>query len=161
MRTKRNTFIKGTRTEPKSKCRTGKKYYACESDAKIALANCQSDRNKSQRREQRYYKCPHCSGWHLTSRPNRYQTKRSSDRKTSISQVKRPKGVRVFIEHIDNAWYYTIPRAHITMYMSSRDQACEKAQLEGWRIEVHWECWFDNRHRNARFNELYQRITGV
>lgn len=47
--------------------------FGTELDAKIALANTQGvaasarHRPEDRRGEQRYYRCPACKGWHLTS----------------------------------------------------------------------------------------------
>ena len=48
---------------------TGKRKFYTEQAAKTALI--QSSKNKDRRhlrRECRYYKCPDCGGWHLTSK---------------------------------------------------------------------------------------------
>lgn len=50
------------------KCRTGKRRYRDKLDAAMALSSTQSPRARGDRREARSYKCPHCKGWHLTSR---------------------------------------------------------------------------------------------
>lgn len=47
-------------------CRTGKRRYATELDAKIKLALIPDSPN---RRELRAYLCPFCCGWHLTHQP--------------------------------------------------------------------------------------------
>lgn len=51
-----------------SRCaKSGKVRYRTLLDAKIALAD--THRNpKSKRDEKRYYRCPYCDGWHLTSK---------------------------------------------------------------------------------------------
>ena len=53
-------------------CTTGKIRFATEHDAQVALVGAVVGRNrgKTQRHEQRYYVCPFCAGWHLTSRPD-------------------------------------------------------------------------------------------
>lgn len=40
--------------------------YRTKLDAKLALASTQRSRNP-RREERRYYRCPACKGWHLTS----------------------------------------------------------------------------------------------
>lgn len=40
--------------------------YRTKLDAKLALASTQRSRNP-RREEHRYYRCPACKGWHLTS----------------------------------------------------------------------------------------------
>ncbi|AOZ63843.1 hypothetical protein SEA_WEASELS2_265 [Rhodococcus phage Weasels2] len=47
-----------------------KKRYRDELNAKIALMNT-SLRDKEKRKECRYYKCPKCRGFHLTSQQKR------------------------------------------------------------------------------------------
>jgi hypothetical protein len=50
-------------------CKTGKIRYRDELAAKIALANTKRTRgSRSLKEEKRAYRCPHCTGWHLTSR---------------------------------------------------------------------------------------------
>ncbi|MFI8962091.1 hypothetical protein ACIGO8_08240 [Streptomyces sp. NPDC053493] len=56
-----------TRHAPAASCRTGKARYRDEVAAKLALARI--DTGHGNRRERRAYRCPHCRGWHLTSRP--------------------------------------------------------------------------------------------
>lgn len=48
-------------TKPPRKIR-----YRNELDAKLALASTQRSRNP-RRKERRYYRCPECKSWHLTS----------------------------------------------------------------------------------------------
>jgi len=48
--------------------KTGKLRYRDELGARIALAKLQSRRSSKRRLERRYYHCPFCSGWHLTSK---------------------------------------------------------------------------------------------
>ena len=53
----------------KKKLRRGKTRkirYRTKLDAKLALASTQRSRNP-RREERRYYRCPACKGWHLTS----------------------------------------------------------------------------------------------
>lgn len=54
-------------------CPTGKVKYASEHDAQIALVGALVNRNRGrlQRHEQRWYQCPMCTGWHLTSKPDK------------------------------------------------------------------------------------------
>lgn len=62
------TFKRGA----KGVCPSGKLRYASSIDAAIALANAQRARHVKGRDavvEQRHYRCPTCSGWHLTSKP--------------------------------------------------------------------------------------------
>lgn len=54
-----------------------KKRYSDELGAKIALASTIGKRGK-RRNETRYYKCPVCRGWHLTSQPAKDGTKNLS-----------------------------------------------------------------------------------
>lgn len=55
---------------PDGKCRTGKAMYSTEDKAARALAAAKRDRNRSGSGhvEERYYLCPICDGFHLTSR---------------------------------------------------------------------------------------------
>lgn len=56
----------------KGRCPTGKDRFATEHDAGLALVNCKIARvlhHKHKRKEQRYYCCSQCRGWHLTSKP--------------------------------------------------------------------------------------------
>lgn len=51
---------------------TGKRKYYTEHDVKGALRSASKVRDKNRRRDRvrrecRYYKCPDCDGWHLTS----------------------------------------------------------------------------------------------
>ena len=55
-----------TRRAPAATCRTGKARYRDGVAAKLALARI--DPGDGRRRERRAYRCPHCRGWHLTSR---------------------------------------------------------------------------------------------
>lgn len=49
------------------KCK--KRRYRDQVDAKIALANIQwRDNARRQKTETRLYRCPHCKGYHLTSK---------------------------------------------------------------------------------------------
>lgn len=55
-------------------CRTGKRRYRNEAEAKAALMSARSrgrmdDPKAERRREDRYYPCPICGGFHLTSAP--------------------------------------------------------------------------------------------
>lgn len=51
-------------------CPTGKRVYRSERAAAHALAVCQGERPDGDRRtEVAWYPCPHCYGYHLTSRP--------------------------------------------------------------------------------------------
>lgn len=51
-----------------SRCaKSGKVRYRTSLDAKIALAKTHRSR-KPKRDEKRYYRCPYCDGWHLTSK---------------------------------------------------------------------------------------------
>jgi hypothetical protein len=52
---------------PSELCPTGKKIYADEADALIALAKIRGRKNGKQA-ERRAYHCTQCRGWHLTSR---------------------------------------------------------------------------------------------
>ena len=66
-----------------SKCRaTGKWRYVSEFHALTALTGVTETQAmdaqlgiESKRREQRYYRCPFCHGWHLTSKPRHESTK--------------------------------------------------------------------------------------
>lgn len=51
-------------------CPTGKVRLRDETAAALALAEVKRKRN-GLRVEQRYYECPRCKGWHLTSQPAR------------------------------------------------------------------------------------------
>ena len=46
--------------------------YRDKLSAKIALATARNGRS-SRREERRYYRCPDCLGWHLTSKPGKAQ----------------------------------------------------------------------------------------
>lgn len=54
-------------------CPTGKRRFDTEHDAQVALVDAVIGRNrgKGQRHEVRFYICPRCTGWHLTSAPLR------------------------------------------------------------------------------------------
>lgn len=54
-------------------CVTRKTRYVSERDAQVALASTVVARNvgSSRRHECRWYECPLCGGWHLTSSPAR------------------------------------------------------------------------------------------
>lgn len=57
------------RRRPRSRCRySGKVRYYDRLAAMIALAGARNCRS-SRRCERRYYRCPLCRGWHLTSQP--------------------------------------------------------------------------------------------
>jgi hypothetical protein len=52
-------------------CSTGKQPFPTETAARSALLDARISatlRNNQRRREQRYYACPHCHRWHLSSR---------------------------------------------------------------------------------------------
>ena len=51
-----------------TRCR--KRRFRTRIDAQMALLRTQAkaDRGHPRRHERRYYRCPHCAGWHLTSR---------------------------------------------------------------------------------------------
>ncbi|MDR3084300.1 MAG: hypothetical protein LBV60_25870 [Streptomyces sp.] len=51
-----------------STCQTGKQRFRDRLAAQLALVRI-GNSNSSRRRETRAYRCPHCRGWHLTSRP--------------------------------------------------------------------------------------------
>jgi hypothetical protein len=48
----------------------GKARYSCKKDAVTVAAGAMS-RRKNRPKQLRAYACPHCSGWHLTSKPLR------------------------------------------------------------------------------------------
>jgi hypothetical protein len=49
---------------------TGKRRYSTANDAALALSMARSSVNRTgQANEIRYYQCPHCHAWHLTSKP--------------------------------------------------------------------------------------------
>lgn len=52
-------------------CRTGKMRFPTEIEAMIALADTNRGNAKSGRAESRYYRCPMCQGWHMTSQDYR------------------------------------------------------------------------------------------
>ena len=54
-----------------SKCGvTGKIRYRSDIDAKIVLSEIQhKDSSRRPKIETKVYNCPHCKGWHLTSKP--------------------------------------------------------------------------------------------
>lgn len=49
-------------------CVTGKVVYENHAAARTALAYAQLRRPPEEKKEKRFYKCPLCPGWHLTSR---------------------------------------------------------------------------------------------
>ena len=91
----------------------GKVRFKTELDAKIALAGARRQRRgpARQKDEQRYYRCPECHGYHLTSKPYRGRNRRESNvsKTTIIQPAAKLKGVSVFIERIEDEWVYTIP----------------------------------------------------
>lgn len=50
-----------------SRCPSGKKGYRDKIGAMLALAETTRASRSANREESRYYKCPTCSWWHLTS----------------------------------------------------------------------------------------------
>lgn len=58
-------------SEPHRTCPSGKRRLVDEREAKTELVGAILKRNKGsqRRRECRYYECPICKGWHLTSQP--------------------------------------------------------------------------------------------
>lgn len=58
--------------EPTPPCPTGKYPYPTEHQAKVALRTAQQSRltraGRRRRHECRYYRCPECGRWHLTSK---------------------------------------------------------------------------------------------
>lgn len=48
---------------------TGKARYRSEGSAESVLSTIWSTPNPGRRLERRSYMCPHCEGWHLTSKP--------------------------------------------------------------------------------------------
>ncbi len=57
-----------------SKSCASKKRYACENDAKTAIASC-AEHGK---RGLHCYRCPYCKGWHLTSRQDPWDDPRNN-----------------------------------------------------------------------------------
>ena len=63
------------------KCgKTGKKRYRTSQDAALALAQTRGVGGE-RRRETRYYRCPFCDGWHLTSSNRRSEEHRNIERR--------------------------------------------------------------------------------
>lgn len=107
----------------------GKIRYSTELDAKIALASTRRARrgSPSGKEECRYYLCPQCRGYHLTSKGRRNS---QDGRKRRPSTVTMPepselKGVTAFIENIRDEWIYTIPELGARGAVESRESAKE------------------------------------
>lgn len=112
----------------------GKVRFRTELDAKIALAGTQRQRRGRARtkEEKRYYRCPQCHGYHLTSKPGwggkaHYREKNKSVANVNITPTKL-KGVSVFIEHIGEEWIYTIPEFEAYGTASSQEEAKRTVQ---------------------------------
>lgn len=58
----------------KNRCPSGKLRYRDRREARAALHNMAvlREMGRDRRKECSYYRCPHCKGWHLTSRPYRH-----------------------------------------------------------------------------------------
>jgi len=54
-------------------CRTRKQRYLTEASAYLILLSAQNLRSRqgAEKVEQRVYLCPHCNGWHMTSKPEK------------------------------------------------------------------------------------------
>jgi hypothetical protein len=63
---RRRNYSKGGRCP--GRCPSGKKGYRDKIGAMLALAETQSASRGSDREESRYYRCPKCKHWHLSSR---------------------------------------------------------------------------------------------
>ncbi|KFI50058.1 hypothetical protein [Bifidobacterium biavatii] len=106
----------------------GKIRYSTELDAKIALASTRRARRGavSAKEECRYYLCPQCHGYHLTSKGprNNREIRKQQHTVTPAPEPAKLKGVTAFIENIQDEWMYTIPEldAHGT------SQSLEKAK---------------------------------
>lgn len=53
------------------RCRTGKARFRSRLDALLALMNTGRNDSRRPKDECRVYRCPECSGWHLTSQGRR------------------------------------------------------------------------------------------
>lgn len=56
------------KTSKDSRCATGKKGYRDKIGAMLALAEAGRASRANGREEARYYRCPTCNEWHLTSK---------------------------------------------------------------------------------------------
>ncbi|PLS30865.1 DNA mismatch endonuclease Vsr [Bifidobacterium margollesii] len=105
----------------------GKVRFKTELDAKIALAGARRQRRgpARQKDEQRYYRCPECHGYHLTSKPYRGRNRKepNASKTTIIQTAAKLKGVSVFIERIGDAWIYTIPEFDAYGTTGSQEEA--------------------------------------
>lgn len=113
-----------------------KRRFPTEIDAKIALASAQRLRHGSARPkdECRYYRCPHCAGFHLTSSSSRSRTPPARQVpliKEQLDQEHRNlrtlKGTQVFIEAIADGWTYAIPEFDVRGTSDSREEAKQSA----------------------------------
>lgn len=64
-RTSRRNRRRGAKT--RGKCATGKLRFQSRLEAMIALVDTGKEGASSRRSEKRFYRCPQCFGWHLTS----------------------------------------------------------------------------------------------
>lgn len=120
-------------------CTSGKVRYESELDAKMALASTkrQSHGRARAKDETRYYLCPDCHGYHLTSWKT-YKPKIDTKRKTSHTappeKTARVKGIHVFIEHLDGAWHYTISDNDSSGTAATQMDAKEQARKQAFYI---------------------------
>ena len=107
----------------------GKVRFRTELDAKIALSGARRQRRGSTQAKdvRRYYLCPQCHGYHLTSKPyygRRREDKPNRSKNTVVVQTSSErKGISVFIEHIGDMWIYTIPEFDAYGTTSSQEEA--------------------------------------
>nr|WP_243394815.1 hypothetical protein [Bifidobacterium imperatoris] len=124
---RQRTWSQNKSSDISSAC--GKARFRTELDAKIALASVQRQRRGRVRDkdEKRYYLCPQCHGYHLTSKPRYSGKSRYSEKDKPVARVNtvpaKLKGVSVFIEHIGEDWIYTIPEFDAYGKAASQEEA--------------------------------------
>ncbi|KAB7790728.1 PDDEXK family nuclease [Bifidobacterium leontopitheci] len=127
--TKRKKRNAQAQASPTAGCSSGKRRYRTKLDAKIALASARKLKRGPARPkdERRYYFCPDCYGYHLTSKPywNRTATAKKHVRQTpaTVPPSATIKGVAAFVECIDGSWIYTIPEFAIRGASASQQEA--------------------------------------